>query len=104
MGCRTEPAAVHIPHVLQKLHFFQFFNFFNDLHALTEKELHALTVKKNSSFFLIYTTYRKKKSHAFTSKKLHDWTIFLYTTYIFHQSGALPSPSSSVPHVSPTTG
>ena len=28
MGCRTEPAAVHIAHVLQRLHFFQFFNFF----------------------------------------------------------------------------
>ena len=26
MGCHTEPAAVHIVHVLQKLHFFQFFN------------------------------------------------------------------------------
>ena len=39
MGCRTEPAAVHIAHVLQKLHFFQFF-----------------------SFFIIYTTHRKKKT------------------------------------------
>ena len=28
MGCHTEPAAVPVAHVLQKLHFFQFFNFF----------------------------------------------------------------------------
>ena len=28
MGCHTEPGAVHLAHVLQRLHFFQFFNFF----------------------------------------------------------------------------
>ena len=27
MGCHTDPATVHIAHVLQRLHFFQFFNF-----------------------------------------------------------------------------
>ena len=64
MGCRTEPAAVHIAHVLQKLHFFQFFNFFYNLHDLLQK----------------------KKLDAFTAKKKHDWTIFLYATYIFHCS------------------
>ena len=32
MGCRMEPAAVHIAHVLQRLHFFQFFlNIFHNL-------------------------------------------------------------------------
>ena len=65
MGCRTELAAVHIAHVLQRLHFFQFFN-----------------------FFVIYTTYPPKKLHTFTAKKitrLNDF--FLYTTYIFHMAG-----------------
>ena len=58
-----------------------------------------------SIFLIIYTTYRKKKitrltakikkfsffhnSHAFTAKKkLHDYPVFLYTTYIFHCTGS----------------
>ena len=89
MGCRTEPAAVHIAHVLQRLDFFQFFNFFYNLHDLQQKKkLHDLQQKKKIQFFfIIHTTYsKKKKLHAFTAKKkkLHDYTVFLYTTYIFH--------------------
>ena len=62
MGCRTEPAFVHIGLGMQKLHFFQFFNFF--------LYLTRFTAKKN------YATYRKKK--------LHDLMIFLNTSFIFH--------------------
>ena len=58
----TRQLYVHIARVLEKLHFFQFFNF----------------------LFIIYATYRKKKLHPFTTEKLHDWTICLSTTYIFH--------------------
>ena len=46
MGCHTDPAALHIAHVLQRLHFFQSFNFFYNLHHLPQKKLHALTAKK----------------------------------------------------------
>ena len=35
------------------------------------------------------TTYRKKNYTHLPQKKLHDWTIFLYTTYIF--SPTVPS-------------
>ena len=63
MGCGTEPAAVHIAHVLQKLHFFQFFIFFDNVHDLPQKKLHALTAKKKSLFFMIHTNYRQKKFH-----------------------------------------
>ena len=62
MGCHTEPAAEHIAHVLQRLHFFQFFNFFNNLHDLPQKKITRPYPKnKKFNFFLIiYTTYRKK--------------------------------------------
>ena len=71
MGCRTEPAAIHIAHVLQRLHFFQFFNFFFIIHTTY--------CKKN------YTHLPQKKNYThLPQKKLHDQTIFLYSTYIFH--------------------
>ena len=72
MGCRTEPAAVHIAHVLQRLHFFQFFNFFFSIYTTYRKnKIHSLTAKiKNSFFLIIHTTYSKKKLHAFTAKKI----------------------------------
>ena len=88
MGCRTEPVAVHIAHESQRLHFFQFFNFLNTLHDLPQKELDALTAKNEIIFFIISKTYHKKKLHAFTAKKIHDETIFLYTTYILHHTVA----------------
>ena len=72
MGCRTEPAAVHIAHVLQRLDFFQFFNFFYNLHDLQQKKiLHDLPQKlKNSIFFYnSHDLQQKKKLHAFTAKK-----------------------------------
>ena len=79
MGCRTEPAAVHIAHVLQRLDFFQIFNFFYNLHDLPQKKNYT-TYRKNKKiqfFFIIHTTYSKKKLHAFTAKKkLHDYTVF----------------------------
>ena len=59
MGCRTEPAAVNIGHVLQRLHFFQFLIFFYFYTILPQKKLHDLP-------------------------QLHDLKIFLYTSYIFH--------------------
>ena len=71
MGCRTEPAAVHIAHVLQRLHFFQFFNFFLYFTRLTAKKItRPYRKKKFNFFFIIYTTYRKKKLHAFSAKKI----------------------------------
>ena len=54
MGCRMEPAVVHIAHLLQKLHFFQFLNFLDHLHDLPQKQ------------------------------KLHNLTIFLYMSDTFH--------------------
>ena len=68
MGCRTEPAAVHIAHVLQSCISFNFTFFFNNLHNLPQKKLHSLTAKKRSNLFLrlaakikITRIYRKKK-------------------------------------------
>ena len=74
MGCRTEPAAVHIAHVLQRLHFFQFFNLFNNLHELPQKKI-TRPYRKNEKFtfcFIIQTTYRKKNDMHLPQKKLHD--------------------------------
>ena len=88
MGCCTEPAAVHIAHVLQRLHFFQFFNFFYNLHDLPQIKNYT-TYRKNKKiqfFSIIHATYSKKKkyTHLQQKRKLHDYTVFLYTTYIFH--------------------
>ena len=74
MGCRTEPAAVHIAHVLQRLHFFQFFNFFYNLHDLPQKKIQF--------FFIIHTTYQKKL-HAFTAKKNYMTKQFFCTRLTF---------------------
>ena len=79
MGCRTEPAAVHIAHVLQELHFFQFFNLFYNLHDLPQKnKLHAIAAKKNNFFPIIHTHLPQKKITRFDD--------FLYTSCIFHVS------------------
>ena len=62
MGCRTEPAAVHIAHVLQRLHFFQFFNFFIIHPTYSKKKKITLLYRKNKKiqfFFIIHTTYSK---------------------------------------------
>ena len=84
MGCRTEPAAVHIAHVLQRLDFFQFFNFFYNLHDLQQKKKIYTTYSKKKKiqfFFIIHTTYsKKKKLHAFTAKKKNYTTIRFFCT------------------------
>ena len=52
--------------------------------------------KKIQFFFIIHTTYSKKKKITriySKKKKLHDYTVFLYTTYIFH--GEIPLPELS---------
>ena len=72
MGCRTEPAAVHIAHVLQRLHFFQFFNFFYNLHDLPQKKKITLPYRKSKKiqfFFIIHTTYSKKKNYTHLQQK-----------------------------------
>ena len=46
MGCHTEPAAVHIAHVSQRLPFFQVFKFFSNSHDYRKKKLLAFTAKK----------------------------------------------------------
>ena len=83
MGCRTEPAAVHIAHVLQRLDFFQFFNFFYNLHDLQQK-------KKITRIYSI-------------KKKLHDYTVFLYTTYIFHELAASMQGPPGIDSIQPQT-
>ena len=75
MGCRTEPAAVHVAHVLQRLHFFQFFIFFIIYTTYRKKKLHALTAKiKKINFF--YNSHdlppKKKITRIYHKKKVHD--------------------------------
>ena len=88
MGCHTEPAAVHIVHVLQRLHFFQFFIFLIIYTTYRKKKLHAFTAKKKIQFFfVIYTTYRKKKLHAFKAKKNYTTRRFFRTRLTFFTVG-----------------
>ena len=56
MGCRTEPAAVHIAHVLQRLHFFKFFNFFFIIYA-------PLPQKKSIFFYKTHDLPQTKSTH-----------------------------------------
>ena len=110
MGCRTEPAAVHIAHVLQRLDFFQFFNFFYNLHDLQQKKKNYTTYSKKKKiqfFFIIHTTYSKKKKITriySKKKKLHDCTVFLYTTYIFHCATTSTTDHSHCNLTSPNLG
>ena len=56
--------------------------------------------KTTKLFYLIDTTYHKKKLHAFTAKKkqLHNLTIFLYTSCVFHEQQTNDhKPENSVP-------
>ena len=91
MGCRTEPASVHIAHVLQKLHFFQFFNFFLTLHDFPQKRLRALTakIKEFNFFFIIHATYRKKKLKAFIVGKKISRLDDLFCTRLTFFTGYL---------------
>ena len=72
MGCRTEPVAVHIAHVLQQLHFFQFFNFLYSLHDLLQKKIPRPHRKEKSIFFIIHTTYSQKKIARLDNFFAHD--------------------------------
>ena len=73
MGCHTEPAAVHIAHVLQRLLFFQLLNFCYNLHDLPQKKItRPYRKKKLQFFFVIHTSYRKKEYTHLPPKKLHD--------------------------------
>ena len=91
MGCRTEPAAVHIAHVLQRLDFFQFFNFFYNLHDLQQKKkLHDLPQKlKNSIFF--YNSHdlqqKKKITRIYSIKKNYTTIRFFCTRLTFFAVG-----------------
>ena len=82
MGCRTEPAAVHIAHVLQRLDFFQFFNFFYNLHDLPQKKnLHDLPQKlKNSIFFYNSHDLQQKKNCTHLQQKKNYTTIRFFGT------------------------
>ena len=86
MGCRMEPAIVHGAHVLQKLHFFLRFSIFFIIYTTYRKKNHTHLPQKENQFCDKLTRLgAKKKLHAFAAKKrLHDLTIFLYTSYIFH--------------------
>ena len=71
MGCRTESAAVHIAHVLQKLHFFQFFNFFGIIYTTyCKKKITRVDRKKKSILFYNLYDLPQKKLQAFTAKKI----------------------------------
>ena len=54
--------------------------------AYREKKINYTHQRFFSGLFFFYDsiTYRKKQLHPFTAKKLHDVTIFLYPSYIFH--------------------
>ena len=85
-------------HVLQRLHFFQFFNFFIIYTTYRKKKLHAPTAKKNSIFFYdLHDLPQKKITRIYRKKNYTTRRFFLYTTYIFH-SGAVHSPLASPWH------
>ena len=91
MGCRTEPAAVHIPHVLQKLHFFQFRKFFfkNNLRDLPQKTIQF--------FVIIHMTYRKKNCTHLPQKKITRLDNFF--VHDLHFSLMPPKASPKGPHI-----
>ena len=92
MGCHTEPAARHIAHVLEKLHFFQFFNFFKIIYTTYRSKKNCMyLLQKNQFFFIIYTTYRKKKLHAFTAKNITQLDDFFVRDLHFSRP-TLPTP------------
>ena len=84
MGCHTEPEAVHIAHVLQRLHFFQNF-FFSIYTTYRTKKLHALTAKKKINFFYNLHDLAQKNYMNLPQKKITRLDNFFYTTYIFHR-------------------
>ena len=59
MGCHTETAVVHIAHC-------------------------AFLSKFSKFFYNLHDLLQKKNTRIYCKKKLHDLTIFLYASYIFH--------------------
>ena len=69
---------------------FNFSIFFIIYTTYRKKKLHALTAKKIFQFFfIIYTTYRKKKLHVFTAKKNYTTRRFFCTRLTFFTELAL---------------
>ena len=99
MGCRTEPAAVHIAHVLQRLDFFQFFNFFYNLHDLPQKKkLHDLPQKlKNSIFFYNSHDLQQKKNYTHLQQKKIYTTIRFFCTRLTFFTPPSPGPPPPLP-------
>ena len=68
-----------------------------------KKKLHDLPQKlKNSIFFYNSHNLQQKKknyTHLQHKKKLHDYTVFLYTTYIFHTDTTRHNPYPCAPCV-----
>ena len=81
MGCRTEPAAVHIAHVLQRLHFLQFFSFFYNLHDLPQKKITLLyrKNKKNSNFF--YDSHNLQQTKNYTTRRFFCTRLTFFTIF-----------------------
>ena len=79
MGCRTEPAAVHIAHVLQRLDFFQFSIFCYNLQDLPQKKITRPYRKNRKIHFFFHNSHDlpQKKLHAFTAKKITRLDDFL---------------------------
>ena len=63
---------------------FNFSTFLYNLHDLPQKKSYMCLPQKKNHFFIIYTTYRKIKYSHLPQKNLHDLTIFLCKSYIFH--------------------
>ena len=89
MGCRTEPAAVHIAHVLQRLDFFQFFNFFHNLHDLQQKKkLHDLPQKLENSIFFYnsHDLQQAKKNYTHLQQKKKITRLYGFFVHDLHFS------------------
>ena len=78
MGCCMEPAAVHMAHVVRRLHFFQFFNFFIIYTTCLKKITHPYRKIKFHIFLIIHTTYHKKNTCIYRKKKYTAGRFFLH--------------------------
>ena len=64
---------------------FNFLIFFIIYTTYRKKKTRTYRKKFFNFFFTICTTNRKKKfTRIYRKKKMHNWTIFLYMIYIFH--------------------
>ena len=94
MGCRTEPAAVHIGIYCKGWISFNFSIIFIIYTTYSKKKLHDLPQKlENSIFFYNSHDLQQKKIYTpLQQKKKHDYTVFLYTT--FHHVNGTHTPST----------